>query len=110
MRTSGYSSFALKTLPEGNGTMLAIYTVFGTTKQLFLRDTADLQLTGTRCGGGGTTGDPIDISAVRALYQGTNVNLPAEKKIKGIVISDRTFSNITSKILLSGNPGMQELQ
>lgn len=105
VRTSGYSTFALKNLPQGNGTMLAIYTVFGTTKQLFIRDTADLQLTGTRCGGGGTTGDPIDISAVRALYTGTPANLPAEKKIKGIVISDKTYSNITSKNIVIWQPG-----
>ena len=105
VRTSGYSTFALNTLPEGNGTMLAIYTVFGTTKQLIIRDTADIKFTGARCGGGGSTGDPIDISALRAAYQGTTTTAPADKKIKGIVISDKTYSNITLKNLVIQQPG-----
>ena len=109
VRTSGYSTFALKGLPQGNGSMVAIYTVFGTTKQLFVRDTVDLQLNGTRCGGGGTGGELINVSDVRALFQGSALNLPADKKIKGIVISDKTFSNITSKNLVlwqQGNAGL----
>ncbi len=105
VRTSGYATFALKDLPQGNGTMLAVYTVFGTTKQLLIRDTSDLQLTGTRCGGGGTTGDPIDISALRAIYQGTTTTAPADKKIKGIVISDKTYGNITPKNIVIQQPG-----
>lgn len=49
IRTSGYANFAGVKLPGGNGRLLAIYTVFRTTKQLVLRDTADVQLKGVRC-------------------------------------------------------------
>lgn len=104
LRTSGYASFAGTVMPQGNGTVTAIYTVFGSTKQLFLRDTSDMLLTGQRCGQGGTSGDPINISDVRALYTGSAVSLPDNKKIKGIVISDKTYSNITSKNLVLWQP------
>jgi len=109
MRTSGYASFAGNVMPQGNGTITAIYTVFGTDKQLFLRDTADVKFDGKRCGEGGTGGDPINISDVRALYNGSTLSLPANKKIKGIVISDKSFSNITAKNVVieqQGNGGI----
>lgn len=54
-------------------------------------------------------GETIDISAVRALYAGAATTVPASKSIKGIVISDKTFSNITSKnvvIQQEGNAGI----
>lgn len=49
VRTSGYANFAGTKLPGGNGTVLAIYTVFRTTKQLILREAADVKFTGPRC-------------------------------------------------------------
>jgi hypothetical protein len=51
VRTSNYSNFATRPLPNGNGTLSGIYSFFGTTKQLSLRDTNDVQFNGTRCGG-----------------------------------------------------------
>lgn len=56
VRTSGYANFAGQKLPEGKGTLIAIYSVFGTDKQLILRDPSDLIMTGTRCNGGGGSG------------------------------------------------------
>lgn len=50
LRTSGYSSFAGKTIPTGKGTMKAIFQVFGSTLQLLIRDTTDVMFTNPRCG------------------------------------------------------------
>lgn len=105
LRSSGYANFAGIVMPQGNGTITAIYSVFGTTKQLFIRDSSDVTFTSNRCGGGGTGGEQINISDVRALYQGAMVTLPDDKKIKGIVISDKTYSNITNKNLVLWQPG-----
>ncbi len=105
LRTSGYATFAGTEMPQGNGSIVAIYTVFGTTKQLFLRETEDVDFSGKRCGGGGADGDLINISDVRALFQGSTLNLPSNKKIKGIVISDKTYSNITNKNMVLWQPG-----
>ena len=49
VRTSGYADFAGRVPQSGNGTIAAIYTVFGTTKQLILRDTTDVKFNNPRC-------------------------------------------------------------
>ncbi|TXT34072.1 MAG: hypothetical protein FD136_529 [Chitinophagaceae bacterium] len=53
LRTSGFASFAAVKTPRGNGRIKGIYTVFGSQKQLLIRDTADVQLEGLRCSGNG---------------------------------------------------------
>jgi len=47
IRTSAYSNFAGKRVPQGRGTLTAIYTVFNNTKQFIIRDTADVPFTNT---------------------------------------------------------------
>jgi len=45
VRTSAYSNFAGQRVAQGRGSLLAIYTVFGSTKQLIIRDTNDVKFT-----------------------------------------------------------------
>jgi hypothetical protein len=65
LRNSGFADFAPINVPNGNGSIVAIYSVFGNTKQLTIRDTSDVQFTGARCttggggGGGGGTGTEL---------------------------------------------------
>lgn len=49
LRSSGFSTFAAAVVPEGNGTIVAVYNVFGATKQLFIRVLEDIQMDGGRC-------------------------------------------------------------
>ncbi|MBS1733489.1 MAG: choice-of-anchor J domain-containing protein [Bacteroidetes bacterium] len=49
IRTSAYADFAAKKVAKGNGSVVAIYTTFGTTKQLLLRTEDDVKFTGFRC-------------------------------------------------------------
>lgn len=49
LRTSGYASFANAKTPVGNGMVLGIYSVFGSSKQLLIRDESDLRLSRARC-------------------------------------------------------------
>lgn len=102
LRNSGYADFANLTVPGGNGTITAIYSVFGSTKQLFIRDTADIKFYGARCtGGGGGVATPIDIAALRALYPGTGTSdAPDDRKISGVVISDRNSGNLNGQNLV----------
>lgn len=51
MRNSGYAKFQPYLTPSGKGTMLAIYTRYRTTPQLYIRDTSDLPFYGPRCNG-----------------------------------------------------------
>jgi hypothetical protein len=51
LRTGGYADFAGIKTPTGNGMVIGVYSVFNTEKQLILRDTNDILLTGKRCTG-----------------------------------------------------------
>lgn len=56
VRTSAYSNFAGQRVAQGNGSIVAIYTVFGSatstnpTRQLIIRDTTDVKFYNPRCG------------------------------------------------------------
>lgn len=56
VRSSGFSSFAAKLCPAGNGTISGILSQFGTSMQLILRNLNDLQLNGPVCGSAGSGG------------------------------------------------------
>jgi hypothetical protein len=112
IRTSGYANFASYKLPTGNGTVNAIYTTFGTTKQLLIRDTSDVKFYATRCNGvviGGPT-TLINIADVKALYTGSPATAPAGRRMTGIVISDKAAANMQAQnlVLQQGNglPGI----
>lgn len=45
IRTSAYANFAGVPVAQGRGNLVAIYTVFNTTKQMIIRDTNDVQFT-----------------------------------------------------------------
>ncbi len=49
IRTSAYANFAGRKVPGGNGSVVAIYTTFGSTRQLILRNAEDVQFNGGRC-------------------------------------------------------------
>lgn len=99
IRTSGYASFAGAKVPAGKGTFVGIYTVFNTTSQLLVREPKDLNMAGTRCGGG----VPVNgngILGVVGLWQGSDVTIPSGKIVKGIVVSDRAQGNCDPKNLV----------
>ena len=56
LRNSGYSNFAGFNVPNGNGSIIAMYTIFGNTRQLTIRDTSDVKFYNSRCGAGGGGG------------------------------------------------------
>lgn len=77
VRTSNYANFATMSLPNGNGTLTGIYSFFGATKQLSVRDTSDAKMWGPRCGsgssgGGGGTGGGSTTSNPTLTLSGTS--------------------------------------
>lgn len=100
VRTSGYCNFAADLSSEKNGTLVGVYSVFGSTAQLLIRDIDDVQMEGARCDGGTGIVTSIDISAVRALFTGTTVAAPVDKKITGTVISDKTTQSVETRNLI----------
>ena len=94
LRNSSYADFAGYNVPNGNGTITAVFTVFGSTQQLYVRDSADVKFYNNRCGAGGT-GEVIDLKTLKSFYNGTSLTLGAYK-ISGVVISDPTSKNIAA--------------
>ena len=105
LRTSNYAKFATLNLPNGNGDIVGIYSFFGSTKQLTVRDETDVQFNGARCGTGPTT--VMNTSELRALYAGAIAYGPNGKRITGVVISDRSTNNLnTRNIYLQQGDGL----
>jgi hypothetical protein len=103
LRTSGYATFANTKTPQGNGSVVAIYSVFGRDKQLFIRELTDIVMDAPRCtGGGGSTGNEtvISLQEVRNLFKGGTKAGPAGRKITGVVISDRASGNWDNRNLV----------
>ena len=98
VRTSGFADFASSLTPSGSGTAVGVYTTFGTTKQLLIRDTTDFTFTDALCGQGNPE-DFISIADLRALYTGNTSVVPANTHVKGIVISDVANANVTNRNL-----------
>lgn len=97
VRSSGFAEFAGETVAEGNGSLTAIYSVFGTTKQLFIRELTDVQMQATRCSGSGGNAELMTIAEVRAHFNSGAGTAPEERKIRGIVISDKDNGNFVGQ-------------
>jgi hypothetical protein len=98
LRSSGFADFADENVPNGNGTIVAIYSTFRNTKQLFIRDTSDVMFTGSRCGTTGSScdaigGDKMTIEEVRNAFMGAEPTLPDNSYIEAVVISDVNNEN-----------------
>ncbi|MDN3722915.1 DUF5689 domain-containing protein [Aequorivita sp. SDUM287046] len=60
LRTSGFADFKNLTLPEGNGSLTAVLSIFNSDVQLFIRDVTDVDMNGERCSNGGP-GDAVEL-------------------------------------------------
>jgi len=95
LRTSNYANFATIPVPQGNGEIIGVYSIFNSTKQFTIRDTTDVRFYGSRCGSGPTT--LMNTADVRALFTGSTTYAPNGRRITGVVISDRSTNNLNSR-------------
>lgn len=107
VRNSDFADFAGEDIPEGNGAVTGVLSVFGTTIQLTLRNTDDVQFTGERCGVS-TGGDLVSIADIRAAYYSGTTTGPDDSKIRGVVISDNANGNFNSQniVIQDGTAGI----
>ncbi|MGB3342742.1 MAG: DUF5689 domain-containing protein [Aequorivita sp.] len=49
LRTNGFADFKNLVLPEGNGSLTGILSIFNSDFQVFIRDISDVQMAGERC-------------------------------------------------------------
>ena len=93
LRTSNYASFQAYSTPYGKGSITAVYTVYGGTGQLIIRDTNDMKMGVIRCDGSTRQQpEPMSIQALRKLYAGKDT-LPGHVAISGVVTSDAVNRN-----------------
>ena len=50
VRTSGYADFASYSVPDGNGSLVGIFSKYGSDYQLYIRSYAEVNMNGERCG------------------------------------------------------------
>jgi hypothetical protein len=91
LRNSGFADFRAQLTPTGNGTLVGILGVFRDDYQFMIRDLADVNMTGDRCGGGG--GGSLTVAQVRQAFSSGSTTAP-NGTVKGIVISDYTTGNV----------------
>lgn len=85
LRNSSFANFAGLKLPNGNGSIVGINSVFNNTQQFFIRDTADIKFNGPRCGAG-----PVTIISIAELlkFATGDSTIPDGTAIEGTIISD----------------------
>lgn len=101
VRSSGYADFAGSLTPTGKGPLTAVFSVYGSDRQLYIRDLQDAAgMTGARCassGPGTGTETEMKIADLRAVFTGSTTSAPASRKIRGHVISDRVANNLNNR-------------
>jgi hypothetical protein len=99
VRSSGYANFAAQKTPSGKGKITGVLGAFNSDYQLYIRDLTDVDMSGARCGASSGNEQLMNIAEVRSIFTGAITAAPSERKIKGIVISDRAGNNLNNRNL-----------
>ncbi|NNE27817.1 MAG: hypothetical protein HKN09_13305 [Saprospiraceae bacterium] len=108
LRSSGFSDFATRLVPEGNGSLIAIYGVFGSDKQLLLRDVEEVQFDAERCDPNSVTINEEDIITVAEMFQSyvPGVETPLDDKfLQATVTSSDEAGNFFKSLVVQDATG-----
>ena len=102
LRNSGYSDFKNELLPEGKGSITAIFSNYYDDFQLYIRDTNDVNLNEERCNYSNALTPTITLQEVRALYKGTMFEFGVKTNyvVEGYVISSDQQGNFEHKFVI----------
>tara|TARA_R110001583_G_scaffold160872_1_gene312788 strand:- start:66761 stop:68827 length:2067 start_codon:yes stop_codon:yes gene_type:complete len=102
IRNSGYSKFKNELVPEGNGSIIAVFSNFYDDFQLYLRGTDDVKFTEERCDYSNALTPNITISEVKNLYQGAMVEFGISNNyiVEGYVVSSDEDGNFKEKLVI----------
>ncbi len=106
LRNSSYADFAGYPVPQGNGPLVGIATIFNTTIQIAIRDTADVQFKGPRCNGQVPVGSTKTIAEVLQYATGDST-IPGGVWIEGVIVSDTKNEAAGNYRLQEGTSGIQ---
>jgi hypothetical protein len=96
VRTSGFANFANKTVPTGNGKIVAVLAQYNNDRQLYIRSLDEIEMKGERCSQRPNE-NLITLAEVRQLFKDGAKTIPPLKVIAGVVTSDILNQNITSR-------------
>lgn len=102
VRNSGFASFKNNILPEGKGSVVAIFSNYYDDFQLYLRDMEDVKLTETRCDEANAFQPNITLFEIRKIYKGTIVEFGVSNNyvVEGYVISSDEHGSFEKKLVI----------
>jgi hypothetical protein len=102
IRNSGYSKFKNELLPEGKGSVTAIFSNYYEDFQLYIRSTNDVNLTETRCDYSNVLAPTITLLEVREMYKGEMVEFGVSTNyiVEAYVISSDIAGNFKNKLVI----------
>ena len=106
LRNSGYASFKNELLPEGNGSIVAVFGNYYNDFQLYIRDTEDVKLTNDRCNYSNAFEVNTTILQVKEMYTGNLVEFGVSDNyvLEGYVVSSDENGNFSNKISIQDQP------
>lgn len=104
LRTSGYSSFATTTVPDGNGTITGVLNTYNTTRQLTIRDLNDIKFTNPRIGASIPTPNTT-IKDLKALCTTSLTHITTNTVISGVIVGNDEASNIYNQLFIQDSTG-----
>ncbi|WP_372746289.1 DUF5689 domain-containing protein [Lutibacter sp.] len=106
VRNSGYSTFKNELLPEGKGSVVAIFSNYYDDYQLYLRDTDDVKFDQARCTYSNVLTPTLTLQEVKDMYTGTMVEFGVDTEyiVEGYVVSSDASGNFENKLILQDKP------
>lgn len=102
LRNSGFASFKNTVLPDGKGSVVAIFSNYYDDFQLYLRDIDDVKFTETRCDYSSSFLPNISLKSVREMYKGSLVEFGISNNyvVEGFVISSDEYGSFEKKLVI----------
>lgn len=109
LRCSDFASWAGEAIPEGKGSIIGIYSIFGDTKQMRFRNIEDVELSAPRCDDAGNPNAPdpnATIADVKALLNlGTPTQITEDLIFDATVISSDQTGNFFKQLIVQDETG-----
>jgi hypothetical protein len=102
VRNSGYADFKNQLLPNGKGSVVAIFSNYYEDYQLYLRGTEDIKFNENRCNYTNALVPTISIKEVKEMYKGNMVEfgVSTDYIIEGFVVSSDEDGNFKERLII----------
>ena len=108
LSSSTFSNFKSEIVPNGSGTLTAIYSknFFGDTDVLVINNSSDLNFGASRCDISGPLEVTMSLSELRDMFSGNSVAFPpgSDQVVEGYVVSSDLKGNFYKNIFIQDKP------